>query len=108
MKISAPIDNLGHLTRCPQCDRKYRFNRALILDEEDNRTTFHLTCDSCYTSTLVFVSVGQQGVVSLGMVTDLERNEARQLFKNESISADQVIDMHQFLKKCEVSAKDLI
>lgn len=108
MKTPVPVDNLGYLTKCPLCNRKYHFSRALILDEEENRTTFHLTCDSCQASTLVFVSMGQFGVVSLGMITDLDKNEARQLFKNDAISTDQVLEVHQFMKKFEGSVKDLI
>lgn len=103
-----PVDNLEHLTKCPHCSRKYRFNKALVLDEEDDRTTFHLTCDNCQISTLVFVTAGQYGIVSLGIVTDLDRNEARYLFRNEAISADQVIDAHQLLSRDGVSVQDLI
>lgn len=108
MKMPNYVDNLEHLTKCPQCSRKYRFNKALVLDEEDDRTTFHLTCDNCQISTLVFVTAGQYGIVSLGIVTDLDRNEARYLFRNEAISADQVIDAHQLLSQDGVSVKDLI
>jgi len=108
MKTSTPIDNLEHLTKCPQCTKKYRFNKALVLDEKDDQTTFHLTCSNCHTSTLVFVSMGQYGIVSLGMITDLDREEAKKLFRNEAISANQVIDVHQYLKKFEGSVKDLI
>lgn len=107
MKIPSPADNLEHLSKCPQCSRKYRFNKALVLDEDEERTTFHLTCDNCQISTLVFVTVGQYGVVSLGIVTDLDRNEAKYLFRNEAISADHVIDAHQLLSRAEVSLNDL-
>ncbi len=108
MKTPAPVDNLEHLTKCPLCGKKYHFSKALILDEGEERTTFHLTCESCQTSTLVFVSMGQFGIVSLGMITDLDRSEVKQLFKNEAISADQVLEVHDFMKKSECSAKDLI
>lgn len=108
MKTPNSIDNLEHLTKCPQCNRKYKFNKALVLNEEDDRTTFHLTCDNCQISTLVFVVSGQYGIVSLGMVTDLDRNEAKFLFRNDAISADNVIEVHQLLSKDKVILSDLI
>ena len=71
----------------------------LVLDEDDKRTTLHMTCDGCSASSMVFVSMGQLGVVSLGMLTDLEQGEAQKVFQREAISSDQVIEVHQFLKQ---------
>lgn len=48
---------------------------------------------------MVFVSMGQMGVVSLGILTDLEQSEARTVFLSETVSSDQVIEAHQFLKQ---------
>lgn len=70
----------------------------LVLDENEKRTTLHLVCESCGASSMVFVSMGQFGIVSLGLLTDLEQSEAREVFQGEAISTDQVIEAHQFLK----------
>lgn len=70
----------------------------LVLDEDDKRTTLHLACEGCGASSMVFVSMGQFGVVSLGLLTDLKQSEARSVFLSEAISTDQVIEAHQFLK----------
>lgn len=108
MKAPFSPDNLEHLTRCPLCNKKYHFSQALILDQEENKATFHLSCDNCRTSTLVFVSIGNLGLMSVGMVTDLEREEAVNLFKNEAISVDQVLEIHEYMKNFKGTAKDLI
>lgn len=79
-----------------------------VLDEDEKRTTLHLTCDDCGASTLVFVSIGQLGVVSLGMLTDLEQSEAKKVFQGEAISADNVIEVHQFLKRYNGGVEALI
>ena len=99
------INNLDGLMKCPLCNKKYGQAKILILEEEKNRTTLHVTCESCKISSLVFISSGKMGIVSLGMLTDLTREEAKALFKNEAISADQVIEIHEYLKnfKGEVS-----
>jgi len=80
------------------CDTAYRHTKALVLGEEQHRTTFHVTCDKCKVSTIVFVSTGKMGVVSLGTMTDLSRTEAKRFFQNEAISSDHVIEVHEFLR----------
>lgn len=92
------VNNLENLVKCPICNKKYGQAKVLVLEEEGNRTTFHLTCENCENSSLIFISSGKFGIVSLGMLTDLTREEAKELFKSESISPDQVIEVHEYLK----------
>lgn len=70
----------------------------LVLDEDEKRTTLHLVCEGCGAASMVFVSMGQFGVVSLGLLTDLKQSEARAVFLGDVVSTDQVIEAHQFLK----------
>lgn len=91
--------NLKHLVRCPICEKKYQHGQTIVVDDNGERTTFHLTCQSCQTSTLVFVSRNQMGVVSLGMATDLSAVDVKDFFGKEPISADQVIEVYQYLNK---------
>lgn len=82
--------------------------KMLVIDEDDKRTTLHMTCEGCSASTIVFVSLGQFGVVTLGTLTDLEQSEARQVFSGEAVSTDNVIQVHQFLKHYEGGVEALI
>ncbi|MDP3957409.1 MAG: hypothetical protein Q8Q10_02815 [bacterium] len=97
--MKMPLENLQSVVRCPVCNKKYRMTKMLVLDEDDKRTTLHITCEGCGAASMVFISMGQFGVVSLGLLTDLKQNEARQVFQGEAISSDQVIEAHQFLKQ---------
>jgi transcription elongation factor Elf1 len=106
--MKMPLENLQSLIRCPVCNKKYRPTKILVLDEDDKRTTLHLTCEGCGASSMVFVSMGQFGVVSLGLLTDLKQSEARAVFHGEAISADQVIEAHQFLKHYNGGVEALI
>jgi len=82
--------------------------KMLVLDEDDKRTTLHITCEGCGAASMVFISMGQFGVVSLGLLTDLKQNEARQVFQGEAISSDQVIEAHQFLKQYTGGVEEFI
>lgn len=93
-----PFDNLQSMIRCPMCDKKYQPAKVLVLDEDEARTTIHLTCGGCGVASMVFVSLGQFGITSLGLLTDLKREEAREVFQQHTISTDQVLEVHQFLK----------
>lgn len=96
--MKMPLENLQALVRCPVCNKKYRQTKMVVLAEEEKRTTLHLICDECGASTIVFISLGQFGVVSLGMLTDLEQGEAKRVFQGEAVNSDHVIEAHQFLK----------
>lgn len=106
--MKMPLENLQPLIRCPVCNKKYRPAKILVLDESDKRTTLHLACEECKTSSIVFVSQGQFGVVSLGMLTDLEQSEARRVFRGEAISSDNVLEAHLFLKHYQGGVEALI
>lgn len=96
--MKLPLENIQSLIRCPVCNKKYRSTKMLVIDENDKRTTLHMACEGCGAATIVFVSLGQLGVVTLGTLTDLEQSEARAVFSGEAVSADTVIEAHQFLK----------
>ncbi|MDP2837656.1 MAG: hypothetical protein Q8O53_00050, partial [Candidatus Moranbacteria bacterium] len=72
--MKLPLENIQPLVRCPVCNKKYRTMKMLVLEEDDKRTTLHMTCESCGAAAIVFVSLGQFGVVSLGTLTDLGQN----------------------------------
>lgn len=106
--METPLNNLENLAKCPICSKKYGQNKILLLEDESNRTTLHVTCENCKVSSLVFISSGKLGVVSLGMLTDLTREEARIIFKEEAISTDQVIEVHEYLKDLKGGISEFI
>ena len=96
------------LVRCPVCGVKYRLSETLVLAEEKTKSVLHLTCKKCGTAALIFVSTGKFGIASFRIITDLNRQEARKLFRGEAISTDQVIEVHQFLKNFKGGVNDFI
>jgi hypothetical protein len=99
MKTPPAFENFDQLNHCPVCGSRYGQNSVLVLEESDKQSTFHLSCRECGSSIVVFLSAGQFGIVSVGMATDLKSEEARLFYKQDPISADQVLEIHEILKK---------
>lgn len=89
-------NDLGSMAKCPVCEKKYKKENAIVLEAGQKRNTVHFTCESCQMSSLVFVSQGQAGMVGVGILTDLDRSEVKNIFQKEAISADQVLSVHNF------------
>ena len=100
-----PIGNLDHLTKCPLCQKEYgRFNLT-VLDQTKEQTRLHLKCDYCESASLVFVVANQNGILSLGMVTDVTKEEARRALDKDPVSQDDVMDVYAYLKQVEKAAE---
>ena len=102
------LENLKPLIRCSVCQKKYEPGKVLLLEEEEKKTTLHLTCDACGVSSLVFVSLSQMGAVSFGILTDLDRSEAKKFYGGEAISSDDALEAHAFLKTFQGGAVDYL
>lgn len=103
-----PLEQLEPLVHCPVCNKKYRGLRMLPVAEEDKRTTLHLTCEHCGGKTLVAVSMTQFGMMSFGIMTDLDQSEAKRVLGADPVSADQVIEAHRFFKRHRGGVEELI
>jgi len=96
--MNKSLNHLGHIAKCPVCDKKYSKKDAMVLEIGQKRNTFHFTCDKCSVSSLVFVSENSMGMVGVGVLTDMTKKEASVFFQNEPVSADNVLEVHNFFK----------
>lgn len=87
------------LTKCSVCEAQLDPVNMIILEEQDQKTTMHVSCAKCNSSVLIFVSNNQAGILSIGVATDLDGSEVKEKFGNQNISADDILDLHQFV--CE-------
>jgi transcription elongation factor Elf1 len=90
-------NNLKSLTKCPLCKAKYNHSQAIVLEEGNNRTVFHLTCEKCGSAVLAFITEGKQGIISLGLATDLSSKEARIILKGHPIDKEEVLKIYKYL-----------
>ncbi len=90
---------LRNLIKCPICKANYDRSQAVVLKEENSRTIFHITCGKCGTSVLSFVSNGAQGIISMNLATDLNKQESKALFNGNSIQIDNILEVYEKLKQ---------
>lgn len=92
----------GFLSKCSFCGGGLHQDNILALEESENKATFHITCSRCKTSSLVSVSGNQNGIIGVGMATDLDRSEVKSKFSKNAVSADEVIDVYQFVSREDI------
>ena len=85
------------LVRCSVCESDLDPRRTIILEEKDQKTTAHITCPKCNSAAMVFLSNNQAGVLSIGIATDLDESEVRDKFGKLAISADEMLDLYEFI-----------
>ncbi len=101
-------NNPDLLAKCSVCEGDLEEGDMVVLEDQDQRTTFHVTCPKCRTSSIVLISNSQAGMVSLGLATDLDSEEVRTKFFTNSVSSDDVINVYQFLSGYEGEFSGLI
>jgi hypothetical protein len=93
-----PLENMQSFLGCPVCSPKNQPTKVVVLEESSKRTLLHLSCETCQAKALITVTMGQFGIMSMGVLTDLEQKEAKQMAEGEAVTPDQVLEVHQFLK----------
>lgn len=101
-------NNADVLARCAVCQSDFEQNDIITLEDQDQKTTFHVTCHKCGTSSIIFISMSQSGVTGLGVATDLNKEEAVRMFGRDAVSADEVIDMYQIISRHKGNMSDMI
>ncbi|MFA6383395.1 MAG: hypothetical protein WCX17_03155 [Parcubacteria group bacterium] len=90
-------NNLDFLSKCSFCGGGFSVENLVLLEEQEQKTILHVTCSKCNTSAIFFLSNNQAGILSLGIMTDLDKDEVIQKFARGAVSADEVINAHQFI-----------
>ncbi len=98
------IQWLGFMLRCPICGFKYNLDQTKIIESERNEAfdeahiLIHSDCTKCKSSVMFNVEIHGPEIFSVGMVTDLTQSDSRKFKSKESISLNEVINIHQALK----------
>ena len=80
---------------CPLCHTRYRPFEAAVLDAHDDAHLVYVQCRACHCAILALVYLDGNGASSIGLVTDLTKEEVMQYRGAEAVGADDVIEAHQ-------------
>jgi len=97
---------LKYMGRCPACHKEYPAGQAKVFAREDTVGMVHLTCPECSNSFLAMVVVGNRGISSVGMVTDLTYEDAERVFRSEPVSIDEILEGRELIKQKFFNNKD--
>lgn len=85
--------------KCLQCGKAYKKKDADLLSEGENIFVFHVTCSHCFSSAILNIAIGKDGVLSVATLTDAGKEDLDKLRSDRVISADDVIEAYLSLKK---------
>lgn len=86
------------LSHCPLCKKTYPEAAVRHLGEQNGANMYHCTCQACGHAMMAVV-LEQAGLVSsIGIVTDLEINDALGFFQAKPVSNDECIEAHRVLE----------
>lgn len=96
--------DLRVLTACPFCNTSYTVRAARVLAQKDDAHVVHIECRNCGGSIVALILAGNLGAQSVGVVTDLTRDEVAQYSAATPVNADDVLGLHHLLQRDLVPA----
>ena len=86
------------LAHCPLCQSAYQESAIRLLGERGTTRLFHCTCGRCGHAVLAVVLENAGSVSSMGLVTDLEVQDAIRFQGRGPVTSDECIHFHQVLE----------
>ncbi len=82
--------------KCSVCEQLYEVDNVKVLGHQEDLWFLSVFCSACQTQSLV-AAVIKEGK-ALKVITDLTEAELDKFKKIDKLTADEVLDMHSFLK----------
>lgn len=88
-----------YLGNCPMCISKFEPRMATIISRNLNMAHIYAQCTKCKSSVSVIVKKNAVGfVTTVGMLTDMTKDDLQRLKIIKPLSADDVIEIHKILE----------
>ena len=91
--------------KCSLCGRHYNRGDIKVMSHKEDLWFFSAYCSTCKTRALVAIIVKNGKPPEL--VTELTEKELSKFVNREAVTADEVMDMHNFLKHYSGDFKEL-
>ena len=112
--IKKVLQWLGYILKCPICGHKYNLSHAQVIESaqdevfEQAHMLIHSDCVKCKSSVMFNVEIRGPEVFSVGMVTDLTRNDSDKFKNKQPITANDVLTIHQEIRNFEGNLVELL
>jgi len=93
------IKKLVASVKCSVCGQRYKANNIDVLGHEDDLWFLSVSCPACNTQYLVAAIIREDRAPEV--ITDLTEAELDRFRNMDSLTPDDVLDMHSFLKDFE-------
>jgi len=85
-------DALKFINKCPSCGEVYATDKARLFAQNNSANLVHITCNGCGGGFIAMILVMNQGISTIGMLSDLSFEDAERLYELEPISIDELIE----------------
>ena len=90
--------SLKLISECPVCRTKQFPADIRLIEEQASGHLLHIQCKNCKSCIVVLVSVGEQSINLIGILTDLGSEEVGKYLQRGPLSADDIIGLHEKLR----------
>ena len=87
------------IAQCPMCQASYDDTAIKLVGERGTSKLFHCCCGACGHAMLAVILESSGWVSSVGVVTDLQAQDAQRLQDAAAISADECVRLHLALEQ---------
>ena len=88
------------LGNCPICNKKFGGARASEIEKVESVQTLYVECQKCGSSVVLGVVKNIPGLVTtVGMLTDMNREDIRRIRNLPPITPDYILEIHNYLEK---------
>ena len=97
------VPDYKFLGNCPICNKKFSASRASEIDKIDAVYTLYVECQKCGSSVVLGVMKDMPGVVTtIGMLTDMKREDVDRIGSLPPITHDDVLKIHKYFKNANL------
>ncbi|MCR4278549.1 MAG: hypothetical protein NUV81_01450 [bacterium] len=93
-----PAQSSRLIANCPLCNVEYLTEKVRLVGERGAKQLFHCTCEGCGNSMLAIILETKGSISSVGLLTDLEVQDAMRMHEADPISSDDCIRAHRVLE----------
>ncbi len=107
-KRSHVEEGMQLIQQCPLCETAYEPLEIKVIDEQDGKHLVFVTCKKCRHSVVALITNQVNGMSSIGLITDTVPEDLGRFKNSETVSWDDCIAWHNFLKEDQLSKETFL